>query len=129
MIEGCVHTVGLDPVWYLSTQEITMLNSLKMKLSVIVGVAHMALGVFMKGFNSFYFKKLVDFIFEFIPQIVMLLALFGYMDYIIMKKWTTDFTDREYRAPPIIATMIGMFLGGGEIPPETDALIADQESL
>ena len=100
-----------------------MLNSLKMKLSVIVGVSHMALGVMMKGFNALYFRKMVDFIFEFIPQIVMLMGLFGYMDYIIMAKWTTDFTDREYAAPPIIATMIGMFLGGGEIPPGTDALI------
>jgi V-type H+-transporting ATPase subunit a len=104
-----------------------MLNSLKMKLSVIVGVAHMSLGVCMKGFNSIYFKKVVDFVFEFIPQIVMLLGLFGYMDYIIMAKWTTDFTNREYASPPIIATMIGMFLGGGEIPVGTDPLIGSAQ--
>jgi V-type H+-transporting ATPase subunit a len=87
-----------------------------MKLAVILGVGHMALGVCMKGFNSAYFRKLTDFVFEFLPQIVMLLGLFGYMDGIIMKKWTTDWSGREDKAPAIIATMIGMFLGGGEIP-------------
>lgn len=43
----------------------------------------------------------------------MMLCLFGYMDIVIMLKWTTDWTGREDRAPPIITTMIGMFLGGG----------------
>jgi len=57
----------------------------------------------------------------------MMLCLFGYMDIVIMLKWTTDWTGREDRAPPIITTMIGMFLGGGFIPPGTDALIDDAE--
>jgi V-type H+-transporting ATPase subunit a len=66
-LDGCVHTFGLDPVWYLTTQEITYLNSIKMKLAVIIGVAHMSLGVAMKGFNSAFFKRITDFVFEFIP--------------------------------------------------------------
>jgi V-type H+-transporting ATPase subunit a len=49
---GCVHNIGIDPVWYLTTQEITYLNSLKMKLAVIIGVAHMSLGICMKGLNA-----------------------------------------------------------------------------
>ena len=53
----------------------------------------------------------------------MLIGLFGYMDYIIMVKWTTNWDGREDRSPSIIATMIGMFLGGGEIPEKTDALL------
>ena len=47
----------------------------------------MSLGVFVKAFNNLYFKKYVDFFFEFIPQIVMLWALFGYMDLLIIIKW------------------------------------------
>jgi hypothetical protein len=51
----------------------------------------------------------------------MLIGLFGYMDYIICLKWTSDWTGREGRAPAIIATMIGMFLQGGEVPPGSDS--------
>ena len=35
----CVYPVGIDPVWYLSKNELTYINSLKMKLAVIIGVA------------------------------------------------------------------------------------------
>ena len=63
----CVYPVGLDPGWYLGTNMLSFLNSLKMKLSVILGVAQMCLGIFMKAFNATYFKCKIDFIFEFVP--------------------------------------------------------------
>ena len=40
---------------------------MKMKLAVIFGVMQMTLGVIMKGFNNLYFKKYIDFFFEFLP--------------------------------------------------------------
>ena len=43
---GCVYKFGVDPIWYISVQEILVLNSLKMKIAVIIGVAHMTLGLF-----------------------------------------------------------------------------------
>ena len=98
-----------------------------MKLAVIIGVAHMSLGVLMKGFNALYYGSGVDFLFEFLPQFIMLIALFGYMDYLIIVKWTIDWSGREDRAPSIIATMISMFLGGGAIPVDTDPLIGTAE--
>lgn len=63
----CIYPVGLDPIWYMSKNELTYVNSLKMKLSVIFGVLQMSLGVFMKAFNSLYYKRYIDFTFEFIP--------------------------------------------------------------
>lgn len=47
----------------------------------------MSLGILMKGFNAIHFKRPLDFIFEFIPQIILILALFGWMDILIIAKW------------------------------------------
>ena len=116
--EDCTYPVGVDPIWYLAKNELTYVNSLKMKLAVIFGVAQMALGVCMKGLNSLYYKKPIDFIFEFIPQIVMLLALFGFMDLLIIVKWLTNYSEMTDAVPPsIISSMINMFLNFGELPP------------
>ena len=111
----CIYPAGIDPVWYISKQEITFTNSLKMKLAVIFGVCHMCLGIIQKAANSVYHKRWLDFCFEFIPQIVLLLALFGYMDTIIIKKWVTDYSGNENKAPSIIQTMVAIFLNGGNI--------------
>ena len=55
-----------------------------------------------------------------------MLALFGFMDWLIIAKWTTDWETVEAQsvkdghpgvAPGIISTMIIMFLSGG-VPPE-----------
>lgn len=66
-LPDCVHMPGLDPAWYVSTNEITYQNSFKMKVAVIIGVCHMSMGIVMKAFNSVYFGSKVDFFFEFIP--------------------------------------------------------------
>jgi V-type H+-transporting ATPase subunit a len=63
----CVYPVGIDPAWYMGSNELAFLNSLKMKLSVILGVLQMSLGICMKAFNASYFKNKLDFFFEFVP--------------------------------------------------------------
>jgi len=67
VLPGCVYPVGIDPSWYLSSSEITFSNSVKMKIAVIFGVVQMSIGVLLKGSNSIYFHKWLDFFFEFIP--------------------------------------------------------------
>jgi V-type H+-transporting ATPase subunit a len=62
-----------------------------MKIAVILGVMQMSLGVIMKAFNALYFKRPLDFIFEFIPQIIVLNVLFGWMDVLIIAKWVYPF--------------------------------------
>lgn len=86
-----------------------------MKISVILGVLQMSLGVVLKGFNAYYFKNRMDLIHEFIPQILLLWVLFGYMDSLIIIKWLTDYSGKEHSAPSIISTMINMALNGGKI--------------
>lgn len=75
----------------------------------------MSLGIILKGVNARYFKRQVDFVNEFIPQIILMLALIGYMDFLIIVKWLTDFTNNEHYAPSIINIMIDMFLNFGHV--------------
>lgn len=84
-----------------------------MKISVIIAVIHMTLGVFIKASNTIHFGKYIDFFFEFIPQLTFLILLFGYMDFLIIYKWSVDWgIDSEY-APSIITTMINIPLKMG----------------
>jgi V-type H+-transporting ATPase subunit a len=88
----------------------------------------MCLGIFMKAFNATYFKNKIDFIFEFVPQIILMLALFGYMDLLIIVKWCTNFSGREHEAPSIITSMIEMSLNGGVIAPGFASLIGSADT-
>lgn len=63
-----------------------------MKVSVIIAIVHMTVGVIIKAFNSIYFKKRLDFYFEFIPQFIFLVLLFGYMDFLIVLKWLKNWS-------------------------------------
>ncbi len=58
-----------------------------MKISVIIAIVHMTFGIVVKAYNSLYFKKKLDFFFEFIPQVIFMVILFGYMDFLIIFKW------------------------------------------
>lgn len=122
-LPDCVYPFGVDPRWYRSKSAITFVNSLKMKLSVIFAIAQMSLGVCMKAFNASYFNSTIDFVFEFVPQIILMLGLFGYMDVLIIIKWLTDYTGKEGLAPSIINTMINIPLKGAHI--EGQAFISD----
>jgi hypothetical protein len=96
----------------------------------------MLLGVFMKGLNSLHFGNKLDFLFEFIPQFLLMFALFGWMDILIIAKWverkdieniflnpcpTGEGAVEQMRlyqevnkSPAIISTMIDNFLNFGD---------------
>ena len=105
--EDCVYPVGFDHTWESSGNAVTFVNSFKMKLSIIVGVLHMLLGILMKGLNAIYFRNLATFCFEFIPQFIFMLVTFGYMCFCIIVKWLTRFDDTS-KAPSIIALFINL---------------------
>jgi len=54
---------GLDPAWHGAQNELLFVNSLKMKLSVLIGVSQMLLGVGLRFANTLYHKNVVDFLF------------------------------------------------------------------
>ncbi|KAF7995543.1 hypothetical protein HCN44_006650 [Aphidius gifuensis] len=109
--------VGLDPVWALSKNKIIFLNSYKMKLSIIFGVVHMIFGVCVSIANIIHKKKYSSLILEFLPQLLLLIFLFGYLTVLVMVKWylyystdtKTDPRDSQC-APSVLITFINMML-------------------
>ena len=114
----CVYPIGLDPKWYVAVNELSFLNSFKMKMSVIIGVLQMILGLFLKGMNGIYFGDYVDFLFEFIPQLIFMCLLFGYMILMIYIKWGTDWSDDLSKAPSLISQLLMLFLNMGSTGPD-----------
>jgi len=114
----CVYPIGLDPSWIGVQNELTFTNSLKMKLSIIVGVLHMLLGIAIKGVNFYNSKKYNAFLFEFIPQFLFMLIVFGYLIGMIFYKWGTDYDSDTEKAPSLLTIMINMAVKFGEVEGE-----------
>ena len=112
---NCVYPVGIDPKWYAATNDLSFLNSFKMKWSVIIGVLQMTLGIILRGLNNLYFKDYVGFIFEAIPQFIFMSLLFGYMIVMIFIKWSKDWSADYSKAPSIISILMGIGLNGGSV--------------
>ena len=112
----CNYQFGLDPVWMLASNELMFVNSLKMKLSVILGVSHMVLGIFLKGLNALFECDFIELLFIFFPEIILMLILFGYMDFLIFVKWGIDYKDKEFLAPDIKSFLMSIVLKFGELP-------------
>jgi V-type H+-transporting ATPase subunit a len=106
---------GVDPAWNGAANNLLFYNSLKMKLSIILGVTQMVLGIFLSLANGIYFKHKLDVYCEFLPQIIFMLALFGYMVFLIIFKW---FVYWKTSPPFLLNVMIQMFLSPLRIAPE-----------
>jgi len=89
-----VYPFGADPAWKISGNELLFFNSMKMKMSVILGISQMTFGILLKGINSYHFKATLDLYCEFVPMILFDLALFGYMVVLIFVKWGIDWNER-----------------------------------
>ncbi|KAG7211783.1 hypothetical protein KM043_011017 [Ampulex compressa] len=112
------YPIGMDPVWQLAENKIIFLNSYKMKISIIFGVLHMLFGVVVGLWNHLYFKKKINIICEFIPQIIFLMFLFLYMVILMFIKWSkygpdvggVDPMHGPGCAPSVLITFINMVL-------------------
>ncbi|KMT01077.1 hypothetical protein BVRB_9g223320 [Beta vulgaris subsp. vulgaris] len=95
---------GVDPSWRGSRSELPFLNSLKMKMSILLGVAQMNLGIMLSYFNARYFSNSLDIRYQFLPQMIFLNSLFGYLSLLVIIKWCTGSRADLYHV------MIYMFL-------------------
>jgi V-type H+-transporting ATPase subunit a len=126
--ESPPYPFGVDPAWRWSESNIQFTNSLKMKMSVILGVTQMTVGIFLKLLNNIYFKRWLDVIVESVPELIFMSFTFGYMSLLVFRKWSIQYLPHPpdcfshqcagvvvggyplKAAPPmIITTMIKMF--------------------
>jgi V-type H+-transporting ATPase subunit a len=105
------YPLGVDPVWHGTKSELPFLNSVKMKMSIVLGIVHMNLGIVVSLYNHLHFRDALSVVFEFVPQMIFLNALFGYLSLAIVYKWVSGKTTDLY------GIMIGMFLNPGTIKP------------
>ncbi|XP_060117922.1 V-type proton ATPase 116 kDa subunit a 3 isoform X1 [Heteronotia binoei] len=101
---------GIDPIWSLAINHLTFLNSFKMKMSVILGIVHMSFGVVLGIFNHIHFRQLYKLLLVFLPEIIFLLVLFGYLVVLIFYKWLNFDASVSQTAPSILIHFIDMFL-------------------
>ncbi|XP_036783038.2 V-type proton ATPase 116 kDa subunit a 3 isoform X2 [Manis pentadactyla] len=101
---------GIDPVWSLAVNHLSFLNSFKMKMSVILGVTHMAFGVLLGVFNHMHFGHWHKLLLETLPELVFLLGLFGYLVFLIVYKWLRVSAASAASAPSLLIHFINMFL-------------------
>jgi V-type H+-transporting ATPase subunit a len=108
-----VYPFGIDPSWAATSVALSYTNSLKMKMAIVFGVVQMIAGIFCSLLNHVYFRRKIDIYFTFIPQIIFMTSIFGYLVLMMFIKWATDWqsTSRiQSDSPSLLQMMILMFL-------------------
>jgi V-type H+-transporting ATPase subunit a len=100
---------GIDPSWHGTRTELQFLNSVKMKMSIVIGVVQMNLGILLSLFNQRYFRDKLSTWCEFVPQMLFLNSLFGYLSLLIVGKWASGSTADLYHV------LIYMFMSPGNV--------------
>ncbi|GFO38895.1 V-type proton ATPase subunit a [Plakobranchus ocellatus] len=107
---GTAYFFGVDPVWQSASNKIQFMNSLKMKMAIILGVCQMLFGICLSIFNHVHFKHYIDILLEFVPELLFLGCLFGYLVALIFYKWLTFESADAACAPTLLIHYINMFM-------------------
>lgn len=67
--------------------------------------------------NHIKFNRKSDLYTNFIPSIIFLQSIFGYLVVCILYKWSIDWSKESTEAPPLLTMLISMFLEPGTVDP------------
>ncbi|ORX76949.1 V0/A0 complex, 116-kDa subunit of ATPase [Basidiobolus meristosporus CBS 931.73] len=119
---------GLDSAWHGSDNYLIFTNSYKMKMSVILGVLHMSFGIVLTIYNHVHFRHSYEIVAEFLPQILFMECVFGYLCICIIYKWLVDWKNRPVSPPSLLNLLIHMFLSPGSVD-SSEMLYYGQEKV
>lgn len=101
---GYTYPFGIDPTWHHAENSMTFTNSLKMKMSLILGFVHMTIGSTIDIINVLYEKDYITYYFVSLPQFFAFTLFLGYLVFLCVYKWLVTIDH-----PSLVETLIGMY--------------------